>query len=133
MPIFDEIANQGLLFSVVLSLGVAAGWAARQMLLSLGKKPVVSTLYEVRGKFHEDEVEVFSKMRFITGQINQLRAAAEAQQLAASLTEEKMRELYSYVRENFLSDEIPKQLDDVTKSVRTLEASEGIVRRASAG
>jgi hypothetical protein len=49
--------------------------------------------------------------------------AAEAQQLSAKLTAEKMAELHDYVAFNFVSDEIPTKLEGVTRLVRKLEAA----------
>mgnify|MGYP001589363231 FL=1 len=117
----NEISDQWMLIAAVSVVGFVAGWFARHSLLSFRKKTIDSTLYEVQGKFADDEREVFSKMRFITGQIVQMRAAAEAQQLAAGLTEEKMSELYNYVEYNFFSNEIPNNLDRAKKLVRSLE------------
>lgn len=123
MPSINEIQDQLAFLAVFLAFGFAAGWFARHLALSVGKKPIESSLYEVRGKFREDERDVFTKMRFITGQIEQMRAASEAQRLSAELTAEKMRELYEYVEYNFFSDEIPEKLENLTGLVRKLEAA----------
>jgi hypothetical protein len=128
MPTINEIADQWVLFAAVLALGFVAGWFARHLLPSIGKKPVINTLYDVHGKFRVDEVEVFTKMRFITGQIDQMRAAAEAQQLAEKLTAEKMNELYDYVEWNFFSGEIPEKLEGVSGAVRKLESKGEVVQ-----
>lgn len=123
MSVIHEIADQWALFTAVLAVGFIIGWFARYFLLDIRRKPVIDTLYEVRGKFGNEEREVFTKMRFITGQIEQMRAAAEAQQLSAKLTTEKMSELNDYVEWNFFSNEIPEKLEGVSSAVRKLESN----------
>ncbi|MDZ7627229.1 MAG: hypothetical protein U5J99_02330 [Parvularculaceae bacterium] len=121
MPTINEVMNLWPLLAAVLTVGLVVGWFGRQLLLRGRSKELLDLLYSARGKFIVDERMVVRHMEFISNQVNQMRASADAQIRAANLTVERMEEFETQLMNLYVENIIPDDLEKGTNLVRKLD------------
>lgn len=115
MPILEQVADQWILFAVVLAAGIAAGWFARERLLKIRQRPILARL-ELADKFLLiDENDVARQVSATNKHIELLHSISEASIRAADLANRQMKDFMDRFVEIYGDKLVPELIRDATK------------------